>query len=65
MSWMMLKTLVSGTKEQQVKTQKKLGIEKYFNLRKLCFAQFEGGSAMEMFFAKKAGAAEAPDEDED
>ncbi|MCX6822120.1 MAG: hypothetical protein NTW30_05070 [Candidatus Aenigmarchaeota archaeon] len=48
-----------------MKTQKKLGIEKYFNLRKLCFAQFEGGTAMEMFFEKKAGAAEAPDEDED
>jgi RecA/RadA recombinase len=64
-SWMMLKTLVSGTKEQQVKTQKKLGIEKYFNLRKVCFAQFDGGKAMELFFAKKAGAAEAPEEDED
>jgi RecA/RadA recombinase len=64
-SWMMLKTLVTGTKDQQVKTQKKLGIEKYANLRKVCFGQFEGGKAMELFFEKKAGAAEVEAEEEE
>jgi RecA/RadA recombinase len=65
-SWMMLKTLVTGTKEQQLAIQKKLGCQdKYFSLRKECFKQFTGGKAMELFFEKKSGSSEAPEEEED
>ena len=66
LSWMDFKVLVSGKKEQQIKIQSKLGIEKYFSLRKECFKQFnEKDEAMKLFFERKAGNAEAPGEDDD
>jgi hypothetical protein len=67
MSWMDLKILISGTKEKQQKIQKKLGCgDKYFNLRKECFKQFnEKDTAMKLFFEKKAGTVEVKEEDED
>lgn len=65
MSWMDLKTLVSGKRDQVEKVLKKLGYkDKAFNLRKECFKQFDKGVAMKLFFDKKAGQAEAPDEEE-
>lgn len=66
LSWMMFKTLVSGKKEQIEKVYKTLGYkDKPFNLRKECFKQMASGAGLKLFFEKKAGTAEAPEEDED
>jgi RecA/RadA recombinase len=67
LSWMQFKVLVIGKKEQVEKVYKQIGYkDKYFNLRKECFKQFEKGVATKMYLDKKVKNVDAKgDEDED
>jgi len=67
LSWMQFKVLINGKKEQVEKVYKQIGYkDRYFNLRKECFKQFEKGVATKLYLDKKVKNVDAKgDEDED